>query len=191
MYSTVRQIMRLCVGALIVALLVAFSGVSPVAAASIVDESQLGAEQLLRTAFVAPNQAGSAYIQITGISHGITRSGLKGMEVNLYATADGLQGSRVRFGLFFYYSSNDASMRASSSAPSKNKTSSGYLTWQEVVTVKYSSSVWNSIKVFMPYSYFPSTSGRSVSCYALAAMKIDGDSEWPVESGREYFNLTK
>jgi hypothetical protein len=177
MNMTIR---RIWIGARRVFLMVAITGLLGI-----------GLPTTVRAAMPAAKPAsvgarGRLTVDINKVDYNAKYKGVPGMIVHVYLEAGNLRGTPVRVGLFYFWE-NDDPLEASQDTPSDFVTSSGGLTWQDVVNPRYNESEWKDIPIFMPYAFFPAVS-EPANAFVVAVAGIDGQ-DFTRYGTRNYFTM--
>ncbi len=124
----------------------------------------------------APQPTGTQelIIEISRVDHAVELDDTNGMRVHMIVNALGYRGQDLRIGAFMFWD-DDEPIVASNRAPDRNRTGSGHLTMQEVLTPQFDHSVWEDLWFFIPYNSFPDGGTGTRGAYIEAQLGIDGE----------------
>ena len=127
-------------------------------------------------------------VELLNIEHNVTLEDgdSLGMQVNTYIRASGYRDRDVRVAMFYYWA--DGTPISGENASENDRTPSGYLTVQTVLTPQYDDTEWTDYWFWIPYEAFPTGLTGVQDAFAQLEVGLDGQ-DFAAASGTLPFQL--
>lgn len=135
-----------------------------------------------------PDVAASFALEIVNIEHNtlIEGSSQQGMKIYTYIRAAGYMNQNLRVAMFYYWA--DDRPISGENAAEADRTPSGNLTVQAVLTPQYEDTEWADYWFWLPYAAFPTGLTGTQQAYAQLVIGVEGQ-EFAAASNRMPFEL--